>query len=246
VLLLGLAPLSYFLVYRHGLMLQHQPHSVGDVIAATKALYAHHAKLTEMKHVFVSHWYTWLVPTKPIPMRYSELDGVVRSMTSMGNPLLWWAVSLSVVSAVAGTLATLASLARAKLRARPTPLQSIGALDSGELWALLLWSLPVLPWIVTRRDSYIYHYLGAYSFGIVLVAGKLAGAIEARRRVGWLGVGAISLCSWWVAPVSAEIPVSRIGYEYRLWLPAWRRPRQKPAPAPSPPVRPPTAQPAGR
>jgi dolichyl-phosphate-mannose--protein O-mannosyl transferase len=82
--------------------------------------------------------------------------------------------------------------------------------------------LPLVPWIVSRRDSYIYHYLPAYGFGVALVAGKIARALTDRKRLGLVGVGAITLCSWWVSPVNAEIPVSRTGYELRLWLPAWR------------------------
>ncbi len=83
--------------------------------------------------------------------------------------------------------------------------------------------LPLVPWIVSRRDSYIYHYLPAYGFGVALVAGKIARALADRKRLGLVGVGAITICSWWVSPVSAEIAVSRTGYELRLWLPAWRR-----------------------
>ncbi|MCL4749695.1 MAG: glycosyltransferase family 39 protein [Myxococcales bacterium] len=243
VALLGLAPLAYFLVYRHGLVLGHQPHGVPDVMAATRALFVHHAGLTEMKHALVSSWYAWLVPTKPVAMRFSQVDGVVRSMSSMGNPLLWWAVSLTVIASAGAALSTLWERGRAKLRARPTPLSTIGAVDPGELWALCLWALPVLPWVVSRRDSYVYHYLPAYGFGVVLVAGKLARLLDERRRAGWLGAGVITLCAWWVAPVSAEIPVTRLGYELRLWLPAWRRASPKlPAPIPALSAVPPAAR----
>jgi len=231
VLLAALAPVSYFLVYRHGLALQHRPHGLGDVLAATRELYDHHSRLTDGKHVLISRWYTWFVPMKPVPMRYSEVDGVVRSMSSMGNPLLWWSASLAVLATATSVLSTAWLRLRAKVRARPTPLETLGVLDSGELWALGLWALPVLPWVLSDRDSYIYHYLPAYGFAVVLVAGKLARLIEERRRAGWLGVGVIALASWWVSPVNAEIPLSRQGYELRLWLPAWRRPAAKPKPA---------------
>ncbi|MBK7585097.1 MAG: phospholipid carrier-dependent glycosyltransferase [Myxococcales bacterium] len=227
-----LAPLDYFLLYRHGLALQHKPHTVADVIDATRVLYEHHAKLTDMTHIYVSRWYTWLLPHKPIPMRFTEVDGVVRSMSSMGNPLLWWAASLSVLTTASAFVSTSATLVWAKLRARATPLHAIGAIDRDELWVLFLWALPVLPWVVSRRDSYIYHYLPAYGFAVALVAGKLGRLIDARRRHGWFGVGALVLTAWWVAPVSAELPVSRLGYELRLWFPGWRKARPRP-PLPS-------------
>jgi dolichyl-phosphate-mannose--protein O-mannosyl transferase len=234
LVLIGLAPIVYFLVYQHGLALQHRPHGVGDVLDATRTLWEHHAKLTERKHVFVSDWYTWLVPTRPVPMRYSEEHGIVRSMSSMGNPLLWWAGSFAVLWTLATALSTWASVLGARLRARPTPLSAIGAVDGAELGALALFALPVLPWVLSRRDSYIYHYLPAYGFAVVLVAGKLARLLDEGRRRGWVGVGLLTLSGWWVSPVSAEIPVTRAGYELRLWLPAWRRSRKKPPPPPPP------------
>jgi dolichyl-phosphate-mannose--protein O-mannosyl transferase len=92
----------------------------------------------------------------------------------------------------------------------------------------LLWFLPLVPWIVTRRDSYVYHYLPAYGFGIVLAASKLARMLERAPRAGWIGVGAIALMSVWCAPVWAEIPISRTGYELRLWFPGWRQAGPKP------------------
>ena len=40
------------------------------------------------------------------------------------------------------------------------------------IWMLLLlWALPLTPWILTRRDSYAYHYLPSYGFGLLLLAG---------------------------------------------------------------------------
>lgn len=229
-----LAPLAYFLVYRHGLWLQHQPHGPADVWNASVALWEHHAKLTDMKHVFVSRWYTWFLPLKPIPMRYSETEGIVRSMSSMGNPLCWWGASLAVFATLANVLSTWWDVAKAKLRARPTPLSALGAVDDADLWGLFLFVLPLLPWVLSRRDSYIYHYLPAYGFAVVLLAGKISRLVAAHRRAGWLAVGLVTLAAWWVAPVSAELPVTRLGYELRLWLPAWRRAPQKRVPPPAP------------
>ena len=222
VLALVLAPISYYLVYARGLVLQHKPWTVSDVYDASRALYVHHAKLTDMTHPFVSYWYTWLVPSKPIPMRFSQVEGVVRTMTTMGNPLLWWAVSASVLwGAVELSGATFGSFVRFRQRS-PRPLGPLQKLPRGEVWGLLLWFLPVLPWILSRRDSYIYHYLPAYGFGVVLAAGKLTRVLMREPRPGWIGIGAIALASFWCAPVWAEIPISRTGYELRMWFPGWR------------------------
>ncbi len=228
--LLGIAaaPIAYFAVYSYGLELQQLPHGPSDVWAATRELWDHHAKLTDRTHVLVSDWYTWLLPQKPVAIRFSEVDGIVRSMSSMGNPLLWWAVSLSVLSLVFSLISWVFLRGRSFVGARPAPLATLGAFDPGELWVFCLWALPIVPWIVSRRDSYIYHYLPAYGFGVVLVAGKLAGELERLRRRAWLVVGAIVAAGFWVAPVNAELPVTRLGYELRLWFPGWRKASPKP------------------
>lgn len=224
VVLVLLAPLAYYAIYARGLALSRAPWAPADVVAATKKLWAHHAALTEMKHPLVSRWFTWLLPVKPVTMRYTEVGDLVKTMTSMGNPLLWWLGSVAVLSTLLGAGSTLV----ASLRARAGCLER---LDVPALWLLLFWALPLAPWIVTRRDSYIYHYLPAYGFAVVLVAGHVARLLLERPRLGWAGAGLIAVTTAWLAPVWCELPISRTGYELRLWFPGWRH-------APSRPERP--------
>jgi dolichyl-phosphate-mannose--protein O-mannosyl transferase len=51
------------------------------------------------------------------------------------------------------------------------------------------------PWILTRRDSYIYHYLPSHLIAIVLVSGLCSSVYQARR-------------SWALAFTAAVIGVS--------------------------------------
>jgi dolichyl-phosphate-mannose--protein O-mannosyl transferase len=218
--LLVLSPLVYWALYARGLALAHQAHGLGDVWRATLTLVEHHLALNDGKHPLISRWYTWLLPFKPISMRFEQEGDVVRTMSCMGNTLLWWASSASVLTLAIRLGSALAAGLRQRGERRWAALHE---LDHRQLWLLLFWFLPVFPWVVSSRDSYIYHYLPAYGFGLVLVAGHLHHALEARQRVAWPALGAVTLLSVWMAPVWSEIPVSRTGYVLRLWFPGWRR-----------------------
>lgn len=223
-----LAPAAYCAVYALGLSLSHQPHGIVDVARATRVLWSHHLALTDAKHVYVSKWYTWLLPLKPIPMRFSQVDGVVRAMTSMGNPLLWWGASASVLAAASHLVVAGSAAVRARSLAALRTGDRSCRLDPNVLWAFGCWLLPVVPWILTRRDSYVYHYLPAYGFAVLLFSGHVARALERRPRSALLAVGAITALSVWMTPVWCEMPISRTGYELRLWFPGWRRAPPKP------------------
>jgi dolichyl-phosphate-mannose--protein O-mannosyl transferase len=61
------------------------------------------------------------------------------------------------------------------------------------------WSL-LAPWIVTRRDSYLYHYLPSYLIALVLLAGVFGDVVRSRRRAVFLLMGALVLLSVWYSP----------------------------------------------
>src|SRR5258706_2037077 len=184
LVLIAVAPLTYGAIWAYGLSITHQAHDVRAVIWATRDMIAHHAAANEWKHPYLSHWYTWLLPLKPITIRFEQYGNVVRTMSSMGNPLLWWAVSLSLVTTLfAISIATFKSI-RALLRARPDWSFSLRRLDRGEVWLLGFWLLPIVPWILSDRDSYIYHYLPAYGFGVVLAAGQLGRLFPRHGAIG--------------------------------------------------------------
>jgi dolichyl-phosphate-mannose-protein mannosyltransferase len=216
-----LAPAVYTAIYSYGLALTHQPSGVADVVRATEKLYRHHAGLTQGTHPLISRWYEWFLPTKPITLRIEERGPLVRVMVTLGNPLLWWAASLALAGSVIAFGAALLQMAKARSKGLAERLRM---LDRAEFWLALFWFLPVLPWMLYRRDSYIYHYLPAYGFAVVLVAGALARLLEARPRAAWAGIGLIVLASLWVSPVWVEAPVSHTGYALRVWFPGWRLP----------------------
>jgi len=221
LVLLTLAVAAYFGWFAFGLSLSHRPSGIRAVAAETWRLYQHHAHLTEWKNALCTHWYEWFTPKRPILLQWHGAeDGRIRAASSLGNLGLWWAVDVVIVVTVARGLAFLARAARRWFR---IDWREVYDSASGRQWVLaMLWLLPVVPWIVSKRDSYMYHYLPAYVFGVTLVGGTIARLYAKWRFVGLLTLLVLSEISVYYAPVWAERPISRAGFERRLFVESWR------------------------
>lgn len=198
-------------------------------------LMKHHAALTEMKHPLTSRWYTWLVPVQPIRMRTDPAPGgLIRVMTTLGHPLLWWCTSVLIA------IGSLRLFLRGVLNDMKDGVSRAGTVDAvvdsssgagsgffvrhraSVALLVLMWWLQMSPWILTRRDSYAYHYLPAYSFGLLLVAGGLAHLLSQRPRIGLAVLSLVMAVALFYAPVWGQLPISAEGSAMRLFIPSWR------------------------
>jgi dolichyl-phosphate-mannose--protein O-mannosyl transferase len=225
------AAFVYFATYSLGLGMTGKPNTLGDVIADTGRLLKHHSDLTEMKNPATSGWSTWFLPVRPLLLGFEEKHGAIRALSSLGNLVSWW-------SAVLVSLASLGVLLRLgwvqvlqKQRDSSEPAAATSThgvtefvLDNGRsVLASLLTAIGfIAPWVLTHRDSYIYHFLPAYAALIVLLSGAL-GWYEQRQptRVFWFAVVALLVAAFY-APLWSYTPVSREAFNLRLFLGSWR------------------------
>ena len=77
-----------------------------------------------------------------------------------------------------------------------------------------------MPWWVSARDSYVYHYLPAYAFGVVLVAALFAAALRRFRTAAFVALLVVGQVGFYYSPVWGQNPISREGVEQRA---LWRR-----------------------
>jgi dolichyl-phosphate-mannose--protein O-mannosyl transferase len=151
-------------------------------------------------------------------MRY-DLVGprTVRALTTLGNPLLWWSCTVALV---VGLLASVTAAVRA-VRAGSMGIRLGRGLRA--TFVLLAFALSMLlPWIIGKRDSYIYHYLPTYGCLLVLVAGVVTAAYRQRRVVALGYTAVVFLVTVFYAPVWGQLPLDRAGFEARLFIPRWR------------------------
>jgi dolichyl-phosphate-mannose--protein O-mannosyl transferase len=141
-------------------------------------------------------------------------QGMVRATSTIGNLLLWFGTTASIVLALVG-------LARAvfrRLRRHMTiaPAHRRDALVLTGMVALML------PFIVTHRQSYIFHYLGAYGLGLGLLASRVV-RLEKRSSLAALGfLVCAAAVSMLYLPLWISTPQSLHAFLIRLPFPGWR------------------------
>ena len=217
-LVLPVPLLTYVGVFSFALYWQRVPHGLRAVWENTAWRYRVHAGMDGFVHPFCSQWSSWLWGGHPYPMSKDVTnDGALRVSENMGNLVIWAGASLLVIGMVAWWVSGAA-------RRKPFPrLIWQSDQDWRAAWYLFLfWLLPIVPWMATRRDSYNYHYLPAYVFGVILVAGAL---LRLYRYRPLLGLAAFLVCfdvfAYYV-PVWAQVPVSRTAFEQRVFVRRWR------------------------
>lgn len=219
-LLLVTAALVFYAQFAFALYNVGREWDLESVIKENRAMVENHLGYTVV-HPYSSKWYTWFLPSKPIYLRReTDINGAITALLTLGNPLLWWAGILAVVSAVS-RLSDVPALQKAPLGAwvknafrwLTNPSQS----ESARLfWLLVCYVGPILFWVPALRDAYIYHYLPAYAFALPILAGFFARYYHGHRMLALLGLVAVLEVSVLYAPLWAELPLSQAAFEARL------------------------------
>lgn len=206
--------------------------SLASVIAENRAMVKSHLSYTVV-HAFSSKWYTWFLPKKPIYLRRDvDADGSITVLLTLGNPLLWWgstaavvASALAVVTAGPRRLWELLQEGASSLMGPPegAPVPENLSPRAGALfWLVAAWAGPVLFWLPSLRDSYIYHYLPSYTFALVLLAGFAERFHRSRPLLGLAALLIVFEVSIFYAPLWGEMPLSRTAIHARLPFHYWR------------------------
>jgi Gpi18-like mannosyltransferase len=123
--------------------------NIKAVLNAQKSMLDYHSRLTE-PHFYESPWYQWPIIWKP--MWYFDgkafmPDGVISSISAMGNPAVWW-----------GGLIALSAVMVIVVRRR-----------GGEryLWVIIGFASQYVPWMLVPRSMFIYHYFASVPFIII-------------------------------------------------------------------------------
>ena len=189
--------------------------SLAAVIAENQAMVKNHLGYTVV-HPMSSKWYTWFLPTRPIFLRReADVDGTVRVLLTLGNPILWWAAIVAVWSAADELLSPGIKRIWQDLRTKSSTRRT------GLFFLLACYAGPILFWVPALRDAYIYHYLPSYAFALPLLAGLVSRTYAVRRPLALAFVVLIFEVSVIYAPLAAEIPVSEAALNARL-IPPWR------------------------
>jgi dolichyl-phosphate-mannose--protein O-mannosyl transferase len=193
------------------LWLTHRPASIPDVVHATSRLVDGHANATSMKNPLTSSWPTWALPRRPLLLGYEVSGRNARALSAIGNLATWWG-SICVALAIGWTTLWrgISTTLVERKHGRATLLTLLTALAF------------LAPWVLTRRDSYIYHYLPIYAALVVLLAGWLAELWRERPNYVLAFVLVVLAVALFYAPVWSFFRLKIAYVEYRLPFASWR------------------------
>ena len=161
-----------------------------------------------------SPWWSWPLMLHPIRFWYGmSPDLGVRTISSIGNPILWWSSTLAVI------VSLLEIVRRLVLRkwVADDPLVPI----------VLGYVFLLLPWVPGTRIPYIYNYLPSYAFALLALVYWMC-VLWRRRPVGPWVVVAFTTCAvaafLFFVPMANGFPMTYEGMQWRVWLDSWSPP----------------------
>ena len=192
-------------------------HNLNDVVYRQHTMYEYHHNL-RATHPYSSQWWEWPLDYVPIAYFYQDRRKdssdsnacCVYEITSMPNPIILWFGVFSII--FVGVLA---------VRER----------NKGYLLILVTYLMQWLPWILSPRLIFAYHFYD----NIPLIC--LCNAIVLQRcmqwcnrteNLRWLGglavgtyVAAAAVSFIYFYPILADVPITWAAWHARMWLPTW-------------------------
>ena len=178
-------------------------HSLADLVALHRDMLNYHRNLGVV-HSASSAWWEWPLTLQPVRYFLAQRSSDFVLVHGNGNPALYLPMALAV---------------------------SWVAVDwwgrkSNALWILVIgffgqW----LPWALSPRGTFVYHFLPAVPFGCVALAVLVAAGWRRGGIWRWTAVvyvvtvGALYL---WFYPLNTAAVLTDDQVAQRLWLPSWR------------------------
>lgn len=120
------------------------------ILQNQEAMQVYHMKtVVKSSHPYSSHWYEWILMTRPIWYYSGTIaDGVKEGISSFGNPLVWWA----------GVPAFFYMIYR-----------MIKYRDKNALFLVISYLAQLVWWIPVQRITFIYHYFPCVPFIVMMI-----------------------------------------------------------------------------
>ncbi len=158
-------------------------------------------------HPFSSMWYSWPADVRPVLFfnGHNDVTGTVSTLSTMGNPLLWW-------SGVVACVWLIVDSAKGKHRSWGITFLAIAALSQ------------FMPWWFVSREVFIYHYFATVPFLILLIVYWLRNVerdFKYGKQFGWIFIAACIGMFIAFYPVITGIPANPDYLAALRWMPTW-------------------------
>lgn len=147
-------------------------------------------------HPYSSEWYQWPVDKRAIWYWTNAVGGKTASIWLLGNPIIWFAVLIAVAAAVIGIFFKW-------FRKKIPPVF---------YFLILGYFLNLLPFILISRIAFLYHYLSALIFGILILTVLYESFVKqnstAEFIINYIFLPAVLIAFLVFAPLTYGLPLS--------------------------------------
>lgn len=169
-----------------------------------RQIFGYHAHLKDA-HGYASQWWSWPLLQRPVSYYWqvNEAEQTAATILLLGNPALWW---LAIGGVMFGVW------------------QALVHRHFGAAFAVLALALHYLPFALISRASFLYHFMGALPFMIMLLAfavSQLWNAGGLRRELAAFAVFAVIVCAIYFFPIWTAQPIPVGAFYQRMWLLSW-------------------------
>ncbi len=183
---------------------------------------------TEPIHPYCSPWWSWILLIRPVAYFFEmRPNSMVQFVLAMGNPILYWLSAIALLICITLLIAS-------KLRFPPKLITQIFAKEQSPMRSQLIWFMLYvtssfaghwLPWILSKRCTFLYHYMPASVFAFaaltLLVSLMWRSPLQEMRMIGFgiFVIVAIGFLFW--LPIYIGLPISSGYLPMLMWLRSW-------------------------
>lgn len=187
-----------------------------------RQIYWYHSRLNAT-HPFQSSWDTWPIMLRPIWYFISQSGDLKANIYLLGNPIILWLGLPALAFAFwQGIRRVRVSLNTAS--GEVTIGGRLSQVDFALLFVVVAYLAFLLPWALSPRIMFLYHYIPSVPF-LTLAAGYALNRLWQRRwgRPGAAFLLAAAFLTFvYFYPQLAAVPVPGWLAESYFWLPTWR------------------------
>lgn len=187
-------------------------------IELNTVMYTAQGTLSEVIHPYASRWYSWPLEFRPVYFWQGDIlkSGTQGHVYLLGNPVVW------LLAAIGTLVALIVWLARPEWLGGRRKLVAV---------LLLGYGLNFVPFAFIDRPMFLYHYLSALLFSIIISSVMIGLVFDwQRKKYGkkvvdqtfWIIVAAVIIGFLYFLPISYGWPLSQADMQQRMWLPSWR------------------------
>ncbi|NUN64563.1 phospholipid carrier-dependent glycosyltransferase [Pseudanabaena biceps] len=165
---------------------------------------------TQPSHPYCSSAISWAVSARPIGYYFQNQNGYFSVIQALGNPILWWLSTLSIVI-----------ITGASLSSRFLKLTNPQITSPQSSYLLLGYFANYAPWLLVKRCLFIYHYMSAAVFSFMALAWLVTKMIDRQgitRYLGYAIIAIVMLAQIFFSPIWFGFPISPSDFYQRMWF----------------------------